>query len=374
MRNKNQIVVIVKKELTALFRDKRNLFVVLLLPFFLAPCVMTVADYATSKSEKDTIFRIAVDESLQDLQPALNEIDNFQLSAIAEQNAVEMIRSEEIDVFLSADEKKESVTLQYNSASTHSARAVSVVKEVLESIQKQNLQSRLHDLYNVPYEMSCPEFEIQFVDVYGSEQGSMIILLIPMIILSYCCYGVSTIAGEMTIAEKEHQTWDPLLSTGISRHRLIFGKNIVAIVSGWISGVLAFSGLYLYSRVIKNTTIVFSAKSITLLLFVSLLLAVFFSEISILIGLVVKSFKEYQAFTSLMSILSMLPAFFAMNVGSGSTPVAYYAVPLVSNTVLIKEILTNSFNYTHGLIVLASTLVISVGCWIFAVSVIRKKQ
>ncbi len=368
------LFVIIKKELVGLIRDKRILMTVLVFPFLLAPCVMTVSNLAVRNAEKASSFRVAADTVQQGIISVLESSDQIRLLNCSKDEAVEKIRGEELDVYLAEDETEGAITLQYNSASTVSAKALSVTAALLENYQDTVIQTRLQDLYGVPPEQSRPEYVIQYSDVYGDEYGSMILMLIPMVILAYTCYGVSSIAGEMTIAEKERQTMDPLLATGVSRIRLILGKNCVAVLSGWISGMLAFLGLFLYSRVSGNDAVTFSLPCLLMLVLIALILAAMFAEACILIGLAVKSFKEYQAFTALMAIVSMLPAFLAMNVSFHSVPRTYYVIPLLNHTVLIKETLTGHFSLEHVLLVAASTFVICLICWIISVRLIQKKD
>ena len=173
-------------------------------------------------------------------------------------------------------------------------------------------------------------------------------MLLPMMIIFYCCIGSASTASDLSAGEKERGSLEALLSTGTSRTSIILGKLFATTIMGLISGLCTVLGLSAYLVISSGSQMaLISFSGVLALLAVTLFTSMFFASLNLAIGIYSKSSKEAQTYLMPVSILSLIPTYFTYSMDLNSINMQYLCIPIVNVVCIIKEILAGVMNIAH---------------------------
>ena len=183
-------------------------------------------------------------------------------------------------------------------------------------------------------------------------------MLVPMMLILYCCIGSSSTASDLSAGEKERGTLEALLSTGANRNSIILGKLFATTAMGVISGLCTVIGLVFYLVVSSgSSSISLSVLEIFELLLITLFTAMFFASLNLAIGVYSKSSKEAQTYLMPVSIISLIPTYFTYTLDVSAINLQYLCIPIMNIVCIIKEIFAGAVNIVHMGIVIAWLLI-----------------
>jgi sodium transport system permease protein len=179
-------------------------------------------------------------------------------------------------------------------------------------------------------------------------------MLVPMMLIMYCCIGSASIACDITVGEKERGTLESLLSTGANRMAIVIGKLWATTAVGVTSGICTVLGLWGYIFISSsNSPIKLTGLELFLVFLLIFLTAMFFAAINLTIGIFSKSFKEAQVYMIPISMFSIIPSYLTNSMSLNSIGLTYFCIPVLNIVCAIKEIFAGILNFAHLGIVFA---------------------
>jgi sodium transport system permease protein len=371
------ILIIAKKEITDLLRDKRTLLTMIFIPLFIFPLIMTITGKITSnniKKEQEKALKIGIVAS-----PGSDQIKKLfegrtDIKFIAYPNAAQLetlIQQDSIDgALLTADSLAESIatmkstqiTLLYKSAKWG-------VKErtmnVLEKYKTQLMDERLAKLNIARASIDPLEIRVQDISSVREKIGQSIGGMIPYIFIIFSFIGCMYPAIDLFTNEKERGTLETILVTPVSRLEILFGKMMVVSLTGLISAVLSLGGLTLGLKqassdlpqdILGTLTNFIEPTNAAMLIVMMIPLIVFFASLLTVVTTYAKSYKEAQSIISPMMIIVILPAVIGMMPGielNFSTAL----IPIANIALASKEIIAGTITAPLFTVVLCSLLV-----------------
>ncbi len=373
----SQIIVVFLKEMKSILRDKKTFLFGLIVPFLLVPSMLMIIDYSMKILQNQVVRSINISIDNKDnsfynfclAQDNINIIDandtNKAISAYVKVDA-------DIDQKILASEPFNIEVVNANS-SMDSVMSISVLntyidvfeKEIIPYIKEKNYASDAERLKQIMLKLNVSNDVNEQVKQQVNEQNNSIDLsslyfnmLVPMMLILYCCNGSSSVAMDMSAGEKERGTLEPLLSTGANRTSIILGKLMATTVIGVLSGMCTTLGLWGYVMISSsNNKIILSSLQMLSLLIIMLFTAMFFAAVNLTIGVYARSYKEAQTYFMPVSIISLLPTCFTYALDIANIKLEYMFIPIFNVVCIIKEIFAGAINYIHLLIVLISLLV-----------------
>lgn len=371
------ILIIAKKEITDLLRDKRTLMTMIIIPVLVFPIIMGITGKITSsniKKEQEKVLRIGVVQSpnsstIQQLFDGRPDIkfslfqDASQFESLIQQDSIDgaLLASDSLPESIAAM-KSAQITLLYKSANWG-------VKErtmtVLEGYKNTLMNERLAKL-NINRQSIDPiEIKIQDVSSVREKIGQSIGGMIPYILIIFSFIGCMYPAIDLFTNEKERGTLETILVTPVKRLEILFGKMIVVALTGLISAVLSLIGLSVGLKQfssdlpedIMGTLMNFIEPSNAIMLIAMLVpLLIFFASLLTMVTTYAKSYKEAQSIISPMMIIIIMPAVIGMMPGiklNFSTAL----IPIANISLATKEIIAGTISYPMYAVVLCSLLV-----------------
>lgn len=371
------ILIIAKKEITDLLRDKRTLMTMIVIPVLVFPLIMGITGKITSsniKKEQEKVLRIGLVQSANSatIQQLFDGRQDIKFSLLPDASQFEsLIQQDSLDgALLASDSLPESIaamkmaqiTLLYKSANWG-------VKErtvnVLEGYKNKLMNERLAQL-NINRQSIDPiEIKIQDVSSMREKIGQNIGGMIPYILIIFSFIGCMYPAIDLFTNEKERGTLETILVTPVKRLEILFGKMIVVALTGLISAVLSLIGLSVGLKQfstnlpedIMGTLMNFIEPSNAIMLIAMLVpLLIFFASLLTMVTTYAKSYKEAQSIISPMMIIIIMPAVIGMMPGiklNFSTAL----IPIANISLATKEIIAGTISYPMYVVVLCSLLV-----------------
>ncbi len=257
MKNKSNILTIMKKELRRFFGDRRML-VTLLLPGILIYVIYSLMGNTMMNSlmggDEATDHRIGmshVSNAVNGCMQAVAEASGVTYGYDEHSDPLAAVREGTLDIYveLPADFDEQvaaydpasgqpapEVKLYYNSSSASSTAAYTFMTTVLDAYESA-LANRL-DINRDPsvtYDLAAPE------DI----TGMIFSMLMPMLLVMLLFSGCMAMTTESIAGEKERGTIATLLVTPVRRSELAIGKILSLSIMSLVSGLCSFLGVIL---------------------------------------------------------------------------------------------------------------------------------
>lgn len=378
--NRKTVWALYKKEILDILRDKKTIFMMVIMPIFLYPVIVVamlqIMQNVSNEMQQKT-YKIAFEESIteqQELKNAIVEImeeKEYHLQIIDTNMPEQYLQEKQIDAYLVQEEQDGQMiyTIKYVSTINDSVTAADMLKELLnnyrEQLRKEGIEAAGLDVQVILYPIV-----VELDDQASGEEtlGNIIGSMIPFLLITSILLGSMYPAIDVTAGEKERGTLETVLTLPISNYELITSKFFAVATISCISALLnlismGFLGLYLYNTIgflMNEITIqlVEFIPAIIIMIICVLVFALFVTALSLCVCLFAKSFKEAQNYITPLMLVIMLTGYigFIPNVELTQTTAI---VPVANICLLIKQIFTFQLSYELIVMVLVSNIVYS---------------
>ena len=387
---KSIVKSIFKKEIIDILRDKKTLFMTIILPILLYPTLVLLLSYimnASSQSMAKRDLMIATSTNLeQSLADRINERDEDEgkltIISLQDEDYEEALNNGDITAYIKVDTKEKVIEYEvyYNASSEDGMEACSRLEGILEDYKKEKVLEGITALGLDEKEILEP-ITYETHNVAKSEQlaGYLLGVILPFILVISILTGAIYPAIDVMAGEKERGTLETLLTMPISNMELVMGKYLAVSLSALVSALLSvlsivFSVICLCLTAselvdVSKMSMDFSKLILPFLLtFICIgLFTLVISAVSMCVCSLARSFKEAQnAMTPLMlvamvlSYASMIPTLELSSVTAG--------IPVVNVVLAIKSVLTFKFDISLLMLVLVSNIIFV----LFAVWILSK--
>ncbi len=395
--SKSNIFTVYRKELTDSLRDRRTLISMVVVPIVIFPLIsigmFTFISKVVGKAleEVPKVMIVSTGDSpraVEDLK-AIKGIDFIPGTPdYAQQISDKKIRAA-VDIpagFDAAVDHDTKMTLKiYNyEGDLKSGIASDKIEKYLKDLQTQTVQKRLQ-ARNLPPALADP-FDVKKENVAPPEKvsGAMIGGFLPYFVIILCLTGAMYPAIDLTAGEKERGTIETILTSPVPRTQIVLGKFLMVLTAALVTAMLAITSMGVSFHVAKtlmagktdannllNFTIGF--KAIGAVFFMVLPLAVLFSAGLLAIALMAKSYKEAQSYIAPLMIVVIMPAVAGLMPG-----VEFNArmalIPILSTSLVCKEIVAGTYHWNYIAIIFASTCVYASAALFVAVSLFNRED
>lgn len=324
----NIILTIFGKEIKEVLRDKRMLYLVILLPFFLYPVLFTLigkvgADQQDKLSSQKVTVLINPEGQGTPVFDLLKADTTLELKTTAFDRAAIDTAKNTIGVWVAPDYAQQiaasgsaKVTIYVDESKDVLSLRKEVIAARLQALNQQILSERLRQAQLS--ESLIQPLSVETENVATKEQlvGKVMGGFLPMIILMFIFVGCVYIAIDITAGEKERRTLQTLYSTTASKGEIIAGKFLAVASVGIVSAAMNILSL-LVAMQIQVSLMSENANSLSFsvspqgwlwLVVLVLLSTVFLGALCLAVVLLANSYKEAQSYVSPMMMLILIPA------------------------------------------------------------------
>ena len=358
---KSNLFNILKKELRELFRDKKSLAMMLVIPIFIPLLVLGMSALFDMQTNKDIKEYNKVGFTYELTQEEKDIAEQMDIEII-EGNEDELKRkydNGEINLYVTKDNNK---YILNTGSSDNDTYAISLAQTYFDTL-KQYLQTNYLNNNNINSQEVLNIIEVEenifeennFFTNYITNYAFLFIIMAITVSATYP-------ATDTTAGEKERGTLETLLTFPIRSKDIIVGKflsvSISSIITGLISLVLAIISLALAGNIFsiyEGTNIMLSGGSLIFAIIVIIAYSFFISGLCISIASTSKTFKEAQSALTPLTFISFFPGMIAFMVGIESTPILSI-VPFLNFTLIFTDISNGNINFLNIALMAVSTI------------------
>lgn len=362
---KNNTFLVLKKELREVFRDKKSLAMMLIVPFMIPLLVIGMSALFDSNVSKgvDQVFTIGFDYQLSDIEKEIAKNNNIKVKIEEDSKLKKLCQEEKISLYITKN--KDSYTINYDQNKEKSNLALTVAEEFLNQYKVYLQNNYLEDVHidsnkvlnilAIDYKKIGKEED----NFYASYVTSYAFLFVIMAITISATYP----ATDTTAGEKERGTLETLLTFPIKSKDIIIGKFLSVSLSSVITGVLSFilaiiSLIYAGGAfdIYKDINIIPNIPTIVITIFIIICYSLLISGLCIAIASKSKTFKEAQSALTPITFISFFPGIIAF-LTNIKTSTILAIIPFINYTQIFTDVSANRINYFYISLMVLSTFV-----------------
>lgn len=355
-----KILAVFRKEVLDSLRDRRTLFMMVLLPILLYPLLFIFVTQIQSAG----LARLQQERSRVSAKGSLPEglesllLGDTSLVFCPSPDPAGDLAGRNIWAWLEWRNRGDSAVIYYDGAKEKSRLALSRLREALglyrSGLQRRDLaRAGLDTLLLEPFALRAEN------TAPPSRMGGMVLgILLPILLIVTMMMGAMYPAMDLTAGEKERGTMETILAAPVDKRDLFLGKfftvTVIALITGalnLVSIMMTFSaGLVQLGAATGRMEFSLSPLSLALIFLSLLPLALFISAVLITVSLFARSFKDAQNLVTPVYLLLFLPTQIALMPGIQLNRLLAL-VPVANVTLLFKEILLNEYSWEMLLLV-----------------------
>ena len=360
---KNNVFNILKKELREMFRDKKSLAMMLVIPIFIPLLVIGMSALFESQMNMPITDynRIGFNYELNSVEESI--IDDLEINPIydTEENLKEQFEKGEIVLYVTKNNNVYTINGDDSDTTTYASSLVEsyfqIYKDYLQTDYLANHNVDPSEVLNI---ITLEENIVTEDNFFASYVTNYAFFFIIMAITVSATYP----ATDATAGEKERGTLETLLTFPIKSKDIIIGKflsvSLSSIITGVLSLVLAILSLKIANNmfsIYEKIDLMLSSSSLIFALIVILAYSFLISGLCIAIASKSKTFKEAQSALTPLTFISFFPGMIAFMIGITTTNV-YACIPFLNYTLIFTDITSGNINFIHILLMLVSTVII----------------
>ena len=358
----NNLWNILKKELREMFRDKKSLSMMLVIPIFVPLIVLGMSALFEVQANKDIeeYNKIGFAYELSEEEKNIAKELNIEVTEGNENELKTKYENDEIDLYITKDGNKYILNGNDSDVTTYAKTLMesylNVYKEYLQSGYLQANNVNPNDVLNIiTVEENITEEENMFVSYIRNYAFVFIIMAITV--------SATYPATDTTAGERERGTLETLLTFPIKSRDIIVGKflavTIASILTGIISLVLAIISVAIAQNafsIYEGLNIMFSPISILLSVIIIIAYSFFISGLCIAIASSSKTFKEAQSALTPLTFISLFPGMIAFMIGVTGTPLLSI-IPFINYVVVFTDTSAGNVDWLNIALMVISTII-----------------
>ena len=359
---KNNLWHILRKELRELFRDKKSLAMMLIIPIFIPLLIIGMSALFEMQMNKniEEYNKIGITYEMTEEEKALAEEMKIKWVQGTEEELKQKYEQEEINLYITKQDKHYTINTNASENSSHAKELVETYLNTYKQyLQQQYLQANemnSNELFNILTIQEKVEEKENFFVNYIKNYGFLFIMMAITVSATYP-------STDTTAGEKERGTLETLLTFPIRSKDIILGKflgvSISSIITGMISLILSAISLVIAQNkftIYEGINIMYNPESLVFAVVVILAYSFFISGLCIAIASTSKTFKEAQSALTPLTFISFFPGMVAFMVDISTTPLLSI-VPFLNFTMIFTDITNGKIDFVNIVLMLVSTVV-----------------
>ena len=362
---KNNLWNILKKELRELFRDKKSLAMMLVIPIFIPLLVIGMSALFESQVSKDVseYNKIGFAYEMSEAEKSIAEEMNIEIINGTDEELKQKYDNGDINLYITKQDNKYIINTDGSDNSTFASSLMdtyfNTYKQYLQQSYLQENNINPDEVLNI---ITVEENVIEQDNYFANYIKNYAFLFIMMAITVSATYP----ATDTTAGERERGTLETLLTFPIKSKDIIVGKflgvTVSSIITGIISLVLAIVSLIITKNmfsIYEGIDVMYSPITILFAVIVIIAYSFFISGLCIAIASTSKTFKEAQSALTPLTFISFFPGMIAFMMGITTTPILSI-VPFLNFTLIFTDINNGTIDLLNiGLMAISTIIYIS---------------
>ena len=361
----SNLLITWKKELRGIFRDKKYLSIIFLMPLIIPMFIILMGSFYDSMDSVSN-NKIGLNYELSEVESEiLKSVDkNIEVKTESEEELKQSFENGDINAYVIKN--NDNYYLYIDTSSSDGMNLSAILNTYFEQYNNYLAKNYLIENHIDPDNV----FNIVKVDLKEqAKEGTnfftnflisfALIYLVMIITVTAMNTSTDIIAGE-----KERGTFETLLTFPLTSNEIIGGKLLSIITSCVISSLIGVGTSIPAFMYVKNNTqtfnelsLDFSAQTIILAIVALIAISALVSVICIFLVGKSKTFKEAQSKASFLSFVAIIPMFTnMMNVSNE----VLYLIPVANGGQILNDLFLTGLNINNYLLFIGSSIVFTI--------------
>ena len=361
----NKTLLILKKELRELFRDKKSLAMMLIIPIFIPLIIIGMSALFQSQTEADvtTYNKIGFNYELSPTEIEILDSLEIDYTVASTEELESSFNNKELNSYITKENNN--YIINYDEANIESSQAAVMAQSYLETyksvLEANYLTENNVDVNTFNNLLTYEQKSIEQQNFYSNYIVNYAFLFILMAITVSATYP----ATDATAGEKERGTLETLLTFPIKSKDIIVGKLLNVTLSSIITGLLSLILAILAIIYIQNTFDIYNganllnAPIIISSIVIIIAFSIMISGLCIAIASMSKTFKEAQSALTPLTFIAFFPGMIAFMLNI-KTNAILSIIPFLNFSVIFTDITNGNLNILHLILMFISTIIIIV--------------
>ena len=361
----NKTLLILKKELRELFRDKKSLAMMLIIPIFIPLIIIGMSALFQSQTEADvnTYNKIGFNYELTPAEIEILDTLEIDYTVASTEELESSFNNKELNSYITKENNN--YIINYDEANIESSQAAVMAQSYLETyksvLEANYLTENNVDVNTFNNLLTYEQKSIEQQNFYSNYIVNYAFLFILMAITVSATYP----ATDATAGEKERGTLETLLTFPIKSKDIIVGKLLNVTLSSIITGLLSLILAILAIIYIQNTFDIYNGANLlnAPIIISSIVIIIAFSIMTsglcIAIASMSKTFKEAQSALTPLTFIAFFPGMIAFMLNI-KTNAILSIIPFLNFSVIFTDITNGNLNILHLILMFISTIIIIV--------------
>ncbi len=377
------VLVILKREVIDLLRDRRTLVSMIVLPLVAFPLIgIGISKFVEMTGKKSEAEAITVGIVSRDNSPEVKAaIERAGLRPVLETNLRAAV--EEKRVAAAIEQSGTEIHLLVDATRASSNLVADKLRTALAELKEKRIRESLATLGVSPGVLQ--PFTVKRVNVASERKmggfllGTMLGYLVILLMFS----GGMHPAVDMTAGERERKTLEALLASPASRAEIVLAKILATVTALYATALLTLGSLFvsLKSSMLMNDpkfasligNISLDVRTLALLLLTIFPVALMAGALMIAIASFARSFKEAQSYLTPLLLLVILPSLLGGLPGM-ELSLALSLIPIFNASQLLKAILQGDFTMANFLVTFLANVSYAGICFYFALRTFKNEN
>lgn len=357
----NPVLIVMKKEIKELFRDKRIRTNSVFMPALIMFVMLSIFGMLIGVSDKSNQIVHVVKTSnrlvdqLRSDKVKIVEVDSLDKGEdLIRQGKARVVLNFEKDFDAKlAQDKPTKIEAYFDPQQSTGKMALVAVIDDLNKINGPIGDAVLKSHQVKRESLSPATLEEKEVQVGTSAVSELLIGLMPYLIVVYAFYGAFGAGSDTVAGEKEKQTLETLLIAPVGRSQIAFGKFLSLAAISLCSSLSALMGIIIagasklpmYSKIFP-AGLGLNWLQIGTILLVLVPTVAFFASLLLAVSAYAKNSRESQSYLGLISLFVLMPAIFGQVIGFTDLASNWWIrlVPVLNTSISIREALQGKNN------------------------------
>lgn len=377
--NFKKALIVYRKEMLEMLRDKRAIFATFIIPLVLYPLLFIGFGFIMSRQTEILEERganIAVMDSVgteisAQIMENLKGIENFTLLPW-DKSTQTLMNEGELQAVVSITDSTTThgyqvykVQVKYDSSKERNQLVYGKIRESVARSKEQSISAELQKRDLDPELMNL--INVEAFDIASAQKrlGSYLGMIMPYIMIMMLVAGAASVASDIVAGEKERRTLETLLVSSAQRKELVLGKYLTIITAAMANLIvnlfsMGFSMQYMLgSQELAMGITQMPITGFLILLAAMIPLATLFAAVLMSISTFSRNNKEAGSYLQPVMLISMLLGMISF-IPSIEINNLLAWVPVVNIALLFKAVLINEYQISHLLITIGSTIALDV--------------
>lgn len=353
------VLVVFKKEMLEILRDRRTL-IAIALAALATPTVLFVISQVTTKTATQT-YTVGYSGDIPTGLDILFNATGLKLERVADPAAAAK-QQVDIGVVFTPSGIEEYFDPTRQSAQVADVRLQTIISrydaaKIAASLQEKGVDPAvLNPLPIQQHPLSSP------VQAAGN---SFLSFFLPYILITMSLTGGLSAALDTSAGERERRTLESLLLTPTPRSHVLIGKilavsllSLTAALAAIVSMLVALSQIQFGGRQ-GALEVVLSPVAAIVMVWLAVLLAGSFSSLTIALGTLARNFRQGQAYATPLYFITIFPASIVLFIPDFNPSLGYYLIPILNAVLVLRDAIVHNAVAWSSLAVTSASLVLT---------------